>query len=362
MKTATLTFQSTNNYGAALQCYALQKALTDLGIENDVIDYASDFLNKPYKKEVLKEKGFIRYCLGNAYALIRSPRNKKFKEFRSNLKLSEHVTKCTIDTIEEKYDKFIVGSDQVWNGSLIGYDDTYFLKFVHNQSKKLSYSASFGFKTVPSELEGKYKSLLDGFDYYCVRESTGVEIIDKLLGKKAYHTIDPTLLLKPEDWENVMKAPQVKDKYILVYQIEPSKHLIQVVENLRLATGYRVIAIPFVMGAYPKAKSMFTAGPAEWIGLFRNAEYIVTDSFHGTAFSTLFNKKFWSCVDKNESRKTSFLNQIGLENRLIYSERSIPSGLLDDIDFTKANTVLFKERKRCLSILKEMVLQDGEKK
>ena len=362
MKTATLTFHNTNNYGAALQCYALQKALTDLGIENDIIDYESDFLNKPYKKEVLKEKGFIRYCLGNAYAVIRSPRNRRFKEFRENLQLSKHVTKGTINTIEEQYDKFIVGSDQVWNGSLVGYDDTYFLKFVHNQSKKLSYSASFGIKSVPSSLEEKYKNLLDGFDCYCVRESTGVDIISELLGKKAYHTIDPTLLLRAEDWETVMKTPQVKEKYILVYQIEPSKHLIHVVEKLRIATGYKVIAIPFVMGVYPKAKSMFSAGPAEWIGLFHNAEFVVTDSFHGTAFSTLFNKKFWSCVDENESRKTSFLNQIGLENRLIYSEGSIPSGLLDDIDFSKANTVLFKERKRCLSILKEMVLQDGEKK
>ncbi len=359
MKTATITFQNTNNYGASLQCYALQTALKGLGIDNEVIDYESDYLNKPYKFAVLKEKGLVRFILGNVYAIIRSPRNKKFKEFRKEIKMSVHVDRRSISEIEPQYDKFISGSDQVWNGSLVGYDDVYFLKFVSDKKKRFSYSASFGFKTVSPKLVYKYKKLLEGYSYYSVRETTGVEIISDILGIEANHTIDPTLLLTKNEWEKVMKAPSINEKYILVYQIEPSRNLLKVVEKLRVKTGLKVIAIPFVMGFYPKAKMMFTSGPAEWVGLFRNAEYIVTDSFHGTAFSVIFNKKFWACVDPNESRKTSFLKLIGLENRLIYSDKSLPDNLLEDIDYEDANRVIQYERYRCLGVLRDIIIGDS---
>ena len=149
----------------------------------------------------------------------------------------------------------------------------------------------------------------------------------------------------------------LKEKYILVYQIEPSKNLLNVVEKMRLETGYKVIAIPFVMGIYPKAKMVFSGGPAEWIGLFYNAEYIVTDSFHGTAFSTIFEKKFWACVDENESRKTSFLTMIGLKSRLIYSKNPIPQNLLEDIDYSPVNEIMQSEINRCFKVLKDMILE-----
>ena len=141
MKTATITFQNTNNFGAALQCYALQTTIKQLGAENEVLDYTSPYLNKSYKLSVLKEKGLVRYVLGMAYAMLRAPRNGAFVHFRKLLRLSKPLDKQNIYTIQDDYDLFISGSDQVWNGSLVGYDDTYFLGFVTDKAKKGSYAA-----------------------------------------------------------------------------------------------------------------------------------------------------------------------------------------------------------------------------
>ena len=355
MKTATITFQNTNNFGAALQCFALQQSIKSLGAENEVLNYTSPYLNHPHKLSVLKDKGFVRYLLGVFYSLLRSPRNKKFREFRKNLRMSKPLHENSIKTIEKDYDLFITGSDQVWNGSLVGYDDSYFLGFVKDQNKKASYAASFGFLKIPENLEEKYKSLLAGYKYYNVRETSGVCIIKKLFDIDASLTVDPTLLLRRENWEKVMNLPSGKKLYILVYQISPSSKLIEVVKRLKAETGYEVIAVPFIMGGYFGYKSKFSIGPAEWLGLFYNASYVVTDSFHGTAFSMIFNKKVWCCVPKTESRITSFLDLLGLSNRVIYNDANVPEDLTAAISFDNVNTVLTQIRNKGIDTIRLML-------
>ena len=355
IKTATITFQNTNNFGAALQCYALQNVIKQIGAENEVLNYTSPFLNKSYKLSVMKEKGFVRYILGMAYALLRAPRNKAFIRFRKKLSLSKELDKENIHTIQDNYDLFISGSDQVWNGSLVGYDDTYFLGFVKDKRKKASYAASFGFLNIPDNLKAKYRELLGTYQYYNVRETSGVSIIKDLLGVDANLTVDPTLLLGRENWEKIMVLPKEKNKYILVYQISPSSKLIEVVKKLKATTGYKVVAVPFIMGPYFAYTPKPTLGPAEWLGLFANASYVVTDSFHGTAFSMIFNKNVWCCVPKTESRINGFLNLVGVPDRLLYPDTTIPGDLEKPIDFGQTNDVLSNIRKNGMEILKHMI-------
>jgi hypothetical protein len=358
MKTATITFQNTNNYGAALQCYALHKTIISLGADNEVINYVSPYLNHSYSIGALREKGLIRYCLGIAYAIIRSPRNKNFAKFRRFIKLTSTYDYKTIGSIEQRFDLFIAGSDQVWNGGLVGYDKNYFLGFIKESTKKVSYAASFGFLNIPQDKRDWYKKILSDYKYYNVREESGISIIKDLLDVNANLTIDPTLLLSRKDWESVMALPSVTEPYILVYQLSPSNQLIEVVEKMRLITGYKVIAIPFIMGLYFKYSSRIKSGPAEWLGLFHQADYIITDSFHGTVFSVLFNKRFWACVSQNEVRITSLLRQLGLEKRLIFSDKNINVDFIEDLLYTEIMPKLELLRKQSLEIIKSVVYED----
>lgn len=358
MKVATITFHNTTNYGAALQCYALHRTLQLLGAESEVIQYNGPYLNKPYKIAALKEKGVVRYILGNIWTLLRMPRSKHFKKFQSNIQLTRCVNEKNIYELEEEYDLFITGSDQVWNGSLTAYDTNYFLSFVKNASKKASYAASFGFLKVPEEKRNWYKEYLNGFKYYNVRETSGQGIVKELTGNEAKLTIDPTLLLTSDEWTKVMAPLQSKDPYILTYQISPCRKMTEVIKKIKKETGYKVIAIPFIMDFFFNYQSKFTIGPAEFISLIKNASYIVTDSFHGTAFSLIFNKNFWSLSSRKESRITSILKLLGLDQRIIYFDEELHQNLLEDVGYEGAGTKLEEYRLNALSVLKGMI--DGK--
>ena len=358
MKVATITFQNTNNYGASLQCYALHRALQILGAETEVIQYDSPYLNKPYKIAALKEKGLVRFILGNIWTLMRTPRNANFAEFNKNIKFSRKVNTKTISSLESEYDLFLTGSDQVWNGNLSGHDPNYFLGFVKDNKKKGSYAASFGFLNVPNGEIDWYKKQLAGYRYYNVREISGQKIVKDLTGNEAKLTIDPTLLLKQEEWKKVMAVPNIKEPYILVYQITPSRKLSEIVNKLRNQTGYKVIAIPFIMDWPHKFTSMLTIGPAEFLGLFCNASYVVTDSFHGTAFSLIFNRNFWTLSSRKESRITSLLEILGLGNRILYFDEKIEKKLTTEVSYVDANTKFEEYRQNALSVIKEMINED----
>ena len=358
MKTATITFHNTNNFGAALQCYALQQSLLALGVENEVLDYTSPYLNKPYKLSALEEKGVIRYFLGMVYSLLRMPRNKAFRKFRRLLILSKPLNKDTIKTIENEYDLFITGSDQVWNGSLVGYDDSYFLHFVKDGNKKGSYAASFGFLKIEEELKPKYRELLQNYKYYNVRETSGSDILKDLFGVDANVTVDPTLLIDKDSWSRAANNVGINEPYILVYQISPSGKLIEVVKQLTKQTGLKIVAVPFIMGCYFDYIPNPTLGPSEWVGLFQNASYVVTDSFHGTAFSMIFNRNVWCCIPENDSRISSFLSIVGIPERLIYPSTTIPENLTEVIPFGQINVKLGEIREQGLAALRTMVYEN----
>ncbi len=358
MKVATLTFQNTTNYGAALQCYALYRSLQLLGAEAAVIQYNGPYLNKPYKIAALKEKGVVRYILGNVWTLLRKPRSKQFRKFQSNIQFTRCVNEKTIHELEAEYDLFITGSDQVWNGSLTAYDTNYFLSFVKNISKKASYAASFGFLKVPEEKKSWYNENLTGFKYYNVRETSGQDIVKEVTGSEAKLTIDPTLLLTSDEWEKVMAPHELNEPYILTYQISPCRKMTEVIKKIKEETGYKVIAIPFVMDFYFNYQSRINIGPAEFISLIKNASYIVTDSFHGTAFSLIFNKNFWSLSSRKESRITSILKILGLDQRIIYFDDELHQNLLESVAYNEAGARLEEYRQNALSLLKDMI--DGK--
>ena len=242
-KVGIVTFHSTNNYGAALQCYALQKALEKINFDSYVINYTADMLKRPYGMTALKEKGIVRFILGNIYFLLRSFRNRNFSAFREKIKQTGVINPDDLQKLNDEFDCFITGSDQVWNGSITSYDPVYFLRFVDDEHKRKSYAASFGMDRIPQDKKELYKRLLDKFSVYNVREESGKEIIKDLLGEVVNQTIDPTLLLCRNEWECVAKNQVKNDKYIFVYQISPSRHLPIIVNELRKKTFFLQILI-----------------------------------------------------------------------------------------------------------------------
>lgn len=351
MKIAIITFQNADNFGAMLQCYALQQAITRIGYKCDVIDYHCEYLSKPYSIAALKRKGFIRYILGNINVFVRIPRKKNFSKFRKEISKTVSVNKANIKILNEEYDIFITGSDQVWNYQLTDFDTRYFLDFVNDSDKKISYAASLGFDSFPDQVASQYYDLLKDYKCISVRERSAKELLVNILHRDIQVVLDPTLLLVKEDWDKVLIEPN-KRNYIFVYQLSPSSYFIYILKELKRKTGLKVIAVPFAMGPVCAEIDMF-AGPSEWIGYIKNAEYIVTDSFHATVFALVYNKKLYSCVNESASRIVDLLSTVGIECFLFEKRREF--SLIDDIDYTNSNKILNIQREESLNLLERII-------
>lgn len=355
-KVATLTFQNADNYGAMLQCYALQHAINKIDdVEAKVLNYQCSYMLRPFGVRALKRKGIVRYILGNVNACVRKFRHKKFQEFRKKIPMTEPLSRCKLDRIESEFDLFIVGSDCVWNDDITNKDSTFLLDFIKDNNKKGSYAASFGFQNVDIKLIEYYKPLLEKFKYINCREKSGVYNVKKICNKNANLVLDPTILLSKKEWNEIAISPKSDGKYIFVYQLSPSKLLEYTVYELQKKTGYKVITIPFPLGGKYKTKKDLFAGPREWIGYIKDAEYIVTDSFHGTVFSTLFEKQFFSCINENGTRIVNILTQLGME-QYIYTNDSKPNLSRTPIEYNLITPILNEKRKESIDILKKMII------
>jgi hypothetical protein len=269
--------------------------------------------------------------------------------------MTKPVSRAELNNIENNFDLFVVGSDCVWNDDITDMDSTYLLDFVRDNKKKGSYAASFGFHEVDEKLVSYYKPLLSEFSYINCREESGVNNVEKICNKSANLVLDPTILLSKADWSKIVIPHKAEKKYIFVYQLSPSKLLEDTVYELQKKTGYDVITIPFPLGGMYKTKIDLVAGPQEWIGYIRNAEYIVTDSFHGTVFSIIFEKQFFSCVNENGTRIINILTQLGLKE-YIYTNDCKPNINREPINYDFVTSVLNEKRKESIDILKEMII------
>lgn len=354
-KVGVITFHNYDNYGAILQSYALQRRLKELGTEPEIIDYHCEYISNPFRLVNLKKKGLFNYIYGAIGNICYIPRRRKCNMFRKNMKYSEPVFRGNMGKVADKYDVYMAGSDQIWDYKLTNFDQTYFLDFVAEGKKKCSYAASIGEHLPPEEYQKKYSELLKDFDEILVRESYGAEVVEKLTGKKPSCACDPTLLLTADEWNEMLVEPKVKGKYILVYQLGINKDIVQFVKRLQKKTGCKVVYIPFPLIGLLKCSCKIAIGPAEWMGLFKNAEYVVSDSFHGVVFSLLFNRPFFAKVDGHHKnrRVEELLKLINLSDRAF--DRVTDDRLTEKIDFTYANQQLEKLRQESMNQLKRVI-------
>lgn len=367
MKIEIITRHSMANYGSILQSYATQKVIEKLGHDSEIIDYvrkdekgnniAETMLKRNNAWNKNKIKRFIYKCMQTP---VYSYSYKKFKNYR------DHILKQTQIEYDSKQmlinqlpegDIYCTGSDQVWGK--IGcddYDDVYFLEFVPEGKRCISYAASFGKDEISEDLEKNLRQYLKKYNSLTVRENNAVNIVKKH-GKDCRKTLDPTLLLNKDEWNQFIESDEkTKGEYILVYQLHNNDEFEKYVENFskKEKLNLKRISISWLY-AFKSGNLEFLPSPQKFLKLIRDAKYIVTDSFHGTVFSILFEKKFMDILPKGTGdRIFTILKELEIENRVL-QEFSDYETIKKEIDYEKVTKKLREKREESIDILKRMI-------
>lgn len=364
MKIGIITFHRAINYGAILQTYALQKMLQQKGYDVEVIDYRCQHMENMYRLIGFKGKTIKQGIRDLLYIVGKYKKQNNFRKFvKTYVKLSDVVyTQENISTANEVYDKFITGSDQVFNYACSKFDKNYFLQFVNDKRKIYSYAASFSMKEIPTDKMLEYKKLLDRFREISVREATGQEIVKSLTNKESELSVDPVFLLEKNAWSKIAVKPKF-DNYILIYKLNSSDLLYDFARKLAKITNKKIVALNFDVVEQMKERDILgltTASIEEFIGLFQHADYVVTNSFHGTAFSIIFGKKFYvEALQKDfkpNDRVESLLALTKLEKSKIRTLDDCNLNIVRDYEY--ATKILEVEREKAVSYLERILANE----
>ncbi len=363
MKVSIITRHAIANYGSLLQAFATQKVLENLGYDSEIIDYIRDDESyKQHEKTLLKRKeGWNNNPIKRAmYLLTRQPESvkagKRFEKEREKLlNLSERYTnpKALKDN-PPAADIYMTGSDQVWGPVANGtYDDSYCLSFA--EGKKVAYAASFGHTEMTEELKDYFKRWLTEYNSIAVREDSAVEIL-KDIGIETSQVLDPTLLLSKNYWEEYL-LPIKNRKYILVYQLHNDKKLGEYAKKVAKEKGLPLIRVSASFHQITReGKFKWCPKLGEFLSYVKNAECVITDSFHGTAFAINFNTPFVEVLPNNKTgtRNKSILNLTKLTDRVLQDTNDTTLAS-KEIDFSYANSVIEEQRHHSINVLKEML-------
>ncbi|MBR6123931.1 polysaccharide pyruvyl transferase family protein [Candidatus Saccharibacteria bacterium] len=352
-----------SNYGSLLRSIASIKVLERMGHDVSIIDYVrpDDLgLKKVWTEARLKGGSIAKKMV---YVFIRYP-IEKIAELRFNRMRKKYLKTTSryrsLDGLSAlKADVFMTGSDQVWGPMVSGkYDLAYFLSFVES-GKKVAYAASFGKSVLDQCAEEMCKQMLASYDKITIRENSALLFIEKWGLKKCYgQVLDPSLLLSSGEWKEMFGIKdELKDPYILVYQIHNDKSLSEYAKNLANYKKLKLIRVsPFLHQCIRGGNFHLCPDVKGFLTLINNATYIVTDSFHGTCFSVNFNKQFVEILPNNATgtRNQSILTLVGLSSRIIldYSDFSIVDRM---IDYDSVNKILKTERARCLQVMSSLL-------
>lgn len=329
-KIGILTFHDANNYGAVLQCYALQSFLSkNTKHEVEIINFKN--------KAIENEYNLFYYCKNPIRLIKRNinnifhankilSRKRKFNDFRDKYLIlsKELLTFNDFKKHVETLNFIIVGSDQVWNKRITKkFKSIYTLKDISNV-KKISYAASCGSIDIKNDKE--YRSLFEDiikFDAITVREPSTSEYLSDYFHQNIDYVCDPTFLISRNEWERIAGTkPIIQNEYIFVYTIYWNEDIDKIVRNLKEETGYRVILCDNNFKLKGCDRDIKSLSPAEFLNIILYSKLVVASSFHGTVFSLLFNKNLISYVfkqNKNSNRITDILHLCEIEHCMVDS-------------------------------------------
>lgn len=361
-KAGIVTFHNSSNYGAVLQTFSLQKAIEGLGIETHIINYSNPFISKGLRP--IRYGRSLLYIFFAIFDIIHFTTNKakikKFKEFFfEKYNLTQLQNYKDLKSAKLAYEIGISGGDQIWNPLLNkGLDEIYFLNFGTFQ-RKLSYSSSFGaYQFGDEKINSNIKRLLTDYNKISVRENS--EKLEKIIGRKIYEVCDPTLLLDKNKWRDCFQLVQGEESYLLVYALSDFERVLNIGRRIAKAKHFTIVCIGKQLKNHLDVKYVLDVGPEDFVNLFYNASYIVTNSFHGTAFSVNFQKQFVSVRHKKSpERAEAFLHRVGLSKRLIDLDSftdAIPDITKEEYSYSCVKMEQY--RKESLSYLKDACLNE----
>ncbi len=340
MKVGILTFHCAHNYGAVLQAYALQQAIKELGHEVFIIDYKPGFLTQPYKLFDIsrdKNRSFISNLFWEVYSIKK--KLKKAKSFNRFVKKKLYIKKLTKGTVPRDIDFIVVGSDQVWNIELTNGFNKYYWGDVSvvPQKHKITYAVSMEHSLKSTDFD-EVEKLTKNFQSISVRESNLKELLEAASNINISKVLDPTLLLKNDFWETKIGRQKTIEKYILIYSVRDNEEILRIANKISKKTGFKILEIKNSQYYIKKNSIPFGISPFEFVTYFKYASFIVTSSFHGTAFSIIFKKDFYTVrmKDGHNTRSESLLNDLNLSDRMVDDTSEID---LKKIDY---NNTLFK--------------------
>ncbi|SMY35615.1 Polysaccharide pyruvyl transferase [Photobacterium malacitanum] len=364
MKIALITLHAANNYGAVLQVFAMKKTLDFYG-ETNLIDYRPEHVFNTLKP--IRFSLEVRSILRITKDILRYKERKKvidkFWSFiTNNFSLTERVyNKSEIERVLHNYDYVVSGSDQIWNPNVVTADGSIDLNYFLNfdlEIKKVAYASSMGTYKYNKNDEKIILNCLSNYKAISVREKDTKNYLNNKANLNVEHVLDPTLLLTKSEWKKIAKKPDnIKyEEYILVYALKKDILLKKVITELKNKTGLKVITIdqdPLLN--YKPDQHLKDIGPDEFVYLFENAKFIITNSFHGTAFSCNLNKPFIVTEPPTGiNRIVSLLSILGMQDRVVRSEESFDiHDLILPIDFDSMNEKLNLERHKSLTFLRE---------
>ena len=363
MKIKTITCHDVYNSGASLQAYALMKYLQELGHDVEIINYKPVYLDNHHKLLVVNNPRYKQnIILKSIYIMLKLPgrifnlkNKKKFDDFKKNyLKITnkKYVSNEDLKKNLPLADAYIAGSDQIWNTVFKnGKDPAFYLDFVPNNKIKISYAASFATESIDEICKENIKKMINKLNSIAVREISGLNILYSMGIKNGVQVVDPVFLLDKEHWNSLVLNKKFKEKYIFVYDFDGS----EIIEKLaKKISQEKNIKIYTVFRSPYTDKYIKNIGPKEFITYIKNAEYIISNSFHATAFAIIFKKEFFviNRKEKINTRMRDLLILLKIKNRLIDKEIS-EINLNNKINYREIQKNLEKACKRSKEYLKK---------
>lgn len=356
MRTFTVTFHHTCNYGALLQAFALQHYIISLGHENTLFEYPYTVSKRKMISCSIRET--IKICY---LSILRKLRNKElselehsFRQFHEKrLRLSSpYESMRQLQNDPPSADCYITGSDQVWNlGTLPEFIPARFLDFGGSKVKRISYSASIEKMNYSDEEKAKVKAYLSKFDAISVREESARAYLESFTGYPLTRLADPVFLLSKEEWRNISAPPRINPPYILCYQVQSNENMQNVLNTLKKKTGFPVVSVCNSQIKWVKSDmTYFNVSPEEFLGLYDNASIVVSASFHGTAFGLLFGKPTYGLIkSRNGNRIKELLDLFRMSEFCISKDDAIPDPVIDE---TALSNQIEEERLRAKEFLR----------
>lgn len=351
-KIAIITYSRAYNYGSALQTYALNRYLTSLECDARTIDYTTDAQQNLYT--IFEPIKGVLSIVRNLQSIIHfrglQLHKARFERFLLDKVPMTHSVSSNSDLVDlnDNFDYFVCGSDQIWNAQCDDFDPTYMLSFVKDKRKCIAYAPSLGAGGRDIKTKEALCKYVKGFKAVSTRESESQELICKYISCPVSNVLDPVFLLDKDEWNSILPGvDSFCGDYILGYFIGDVEGMRDFAYLLYKKTSMPVVVIwKSVRDIKYGFKTFYSAGPLEFVNLVKNAKYVVTNSFHAISFSLIFRKTFWAFIspDGKDKRITSVLDIVFLKGRIVNIDnvdRDITSCIdYENVNFSRLETMI----------------------